>query len=255
MADEDASLLDEAAQATVDAEAANIPGVYVYSFPTVLGDERDGLVRLKVGRAGVGASDRVFAQQKTVTGWPEPPLLLRVYSDSGRTPTEMESRIHDALAAVGHERVTGRRVGREWYWTSLDALDALARLAGWKTRFANAPAEEGAEEAAARSEASLRAWESMRASGNVPGQRVISERGREAKARRRELNKRRATDREMTDDELRAYIRTVREQHPDAHVIDEEAYARWIEGIAFSTKRFRRLWAEAGEPAEAEPGE
>ena len=57
----------------------------------------------------------------------------------------------------------------------------------------------------------------------------------------------------MTDDELRSYIRSVREQHPDNHVIDEEAYARWVEGIAFSTKRFRRLWADADAPVEVSP--
>lgn len=82
----DDSLLEEAAQATADAEAANVPGVYVYNFPAVLADELNGLVRRKVGRAGGGATDRVFGQQSAVTGWPEPPLLLRVYSHESLTP-------------------------------------------------------------------------------------------------------------------------------------------------------------------------
>jgi hypothetical protein len=244
MQPDDGSLLDEATRATAQAEAADIAGVYVYSFPTVLADERDGLVRLKVGRAGVGASERVFGQQSTVTGWPEPPLLLRVYSHPTATPAHMESRLHDALAAVGHRRVTGRRVGREWYWTSLDALDALARLAMWDIRFENTPAEEQAEEDAARSSASLRAWETMRETGTVPGQREMSDRGRVANARKRELGNRRPSERQVTDDDLRTYISTLRRELPDAHVIDEEAYARWIEGIVFSRRRFRRLWDE-----------
>jgi hypothetical protein len=72
MAPHDGSLLDEATKATADAEAANAPGVYVYSFPAVLADEQNGLVRLKVGKADGGATDRVFGQQSVVTGWPEP---------------------------------------------------------------------------------------------------------------------------------------------------------------------------------------
>jgi hypothetical protein len=243
MAPNDGSLLEEAAEATAEAEAANIPGVYVYSFPAILSDEQHGLVRLKVGRAGGGSYDRVFGQQSAVTGWPEPPLLLRVYSHETLTPAEMEGRLHDALAAVGHNRVEGRRVGREWFWTSLDAIDALARLAGWTVGFQNRPAEEQAEEVVeARSRGSLQAWETMRATGAVPGQRQVSERGRAAYGKKREMGGRRGPGRELSDDELRSYIERVKREHPDAHVIDEQEYAYWIEGIAFSGGRFRRLW-------------
>jgi hypothetical protein len=242
--DNDDSLLDEATRASAEAEAANVPGVYVYSFPAVLADEQDGgRVRLKVGRAGGGAADRVFGQQSAVTGWPEPPLLLRVYSDEGTTPVDMEIRLHDALDAVDHKRVRGRRVGREWFWTSLDAIDALARLAGWTARFENRPAEEQAdEEADARSRGSRRAWATMRAEGTVPGQRDQSERGRVARARKRELQGRRGPGRELTDDEFREYIASVLREHPDAHVLDEQEYAYWIESLAFASRRFRRLW-------------
>jgi hypothetical protein len=250
MAPDDDSLLEEAAQATAEAEAANVAGVYVYSFPAVLADEQSGLVRLKVGRAGGGSSDRVFGQQSAVTGWPEPPLLLRVYSHDTLTPAEMEGRLHDALAAVGHNRVGGRRVGREWFWTSLDAIDALARLAGWTVGFQNRPAEEQAEEAVdARSRGARQAWEKMRAAGAVPGQRQVSERGRAAYAKKRGMGGRRGPGRELTDDGLRAYIETVKREHPGAHVIDEQQYAYWIEGIAFSGRRFRRLWDDV--PANA----
>jgi len=245
MTSDDESLSDEATQATVEAEAANLPGVYVYSFPAILTDERDGLVRLKVGKAGGGATDRVFGQQSVVTGWPEPPVLLRVYSHETLTAIEMEQRLHDVLAAVGHSRVGGRRVGREWFWTSLDAIDALARLAGWTLRFQNRPAEEQAEgDVEARSRSARQAWETMRARGTAPGQREISERGRAASAKRRELGGRRGPGRELTDDQLRAYIEEVRRDHPDAHVIDEQEYAYWVEGIALGGKRFRRLWQE-----------
>jgi hypothetical protein len=243
MVPDDGSLLDEATQATSEAEAANVPGVYVYSFPTVLADEQDGLVRLKVGRAGSGATDRVFGQQSAVTGWPEPPLLLRVYWHDVVTPAEMEIRLHDALDAVGHNRVDGRRVGREWFWTSLDAIDALARLAGWTVRFQNRPAEEQAEEVVeSRSHAARQAWETMRATGAVPGQRKVSERGREAYARKRKMGGRRGPGQELTDDELRDYIEKVLRDQRDPHVIDEQEYAYWIEGFAFSGRRFRRLW-------------
>jgi hypothetical protein len=240
---DDELLLAEATEATAEAEAANLPGVYVYSFPAVLADEQEGLVRLKVGKAGGAATDRVFGQESAVTGWPEPPLLLRVYSHEFLAPSEMEERLHDALDAVGHNRVGGRRVGREWFWTSLDAIDALARLAGWTVRFQNRPAEEQAEEIVeAHSRSARQAWETMRATGTVPGQREVSERGRAAYTKKREMAGRRGPGRELTDDELRGYIEAANREHPDAHVIDEQEYAYWIEGIALSGKRFRRLW-------------
>jgi len=261
VAGEEDSLLEEATEATAEAEAANVPGVYVYSFPAILADEQEGRVRLKVGQAGGSAANRVFGQQSTVTGWPEPPLLLRVYTHDTLTPAEMESRLFDALGAVGHERVQGRRVGREWFWTSLDAIDALARLAGWTVRFENRPAEEQAEEVAEaralRSLRSRRAWETMRAAGTVPGQREVSERGRQAAAAKKEMGGKRGPGKEISDDELRAYIEGVRGAHPDAHVIDEQEYAYWVEGYSFSSKRFRRLWDEVettDEGAPATPG-
>ena len=53
---------------------------------------------------------------------------------------------------------------------------------------------------------------------------------------------RRGAGRKLTDDELRGYIEVVKREHPYAHVIDEQEYAYWIEGIALSGKRFGRLW-------------
>jgi hypothetical protein len=252
MARDSDALLDEATQFTAEAEAANLPGVYVYSFPSVLADEQNGLVRLKIGKAGGGATDRVFGQQSSITGWPEPPLLLRVYSHEALTPGDMEGRLHDALDAVGHDRVGGRRVGREWFWTSLDAIDALARLAGWTTAFDNQPAEEQAEEELeARSRGARKGWETMRRDGTVPGKREISERGRIARDKMWEMGRRRPPGRQFTDDELRTYIRGVLREHPNAHVIDEQVYAHWIEGFSFSNRRFRRLWADVAEDLEA----
>ena len=43
---------------------------------------------------------------------------------------EREHRFHMMLDAAGHGRADGRRAGREWFYTNLEFLDALATLLG-----------------------------------------------------------------------------------------------------------------------------
>ena len=61
---------------------------------------------------------------------PEDPKLLRVYHKNGIDVSEYEKKFHDTLEKVGHERssATRSRAGKEWFATTLSALDALASL-------------------------------------------------------------------------------------------------------------------------------
>ena len=82
MTSDDESLLDEATQATAEAEAANLPGVYVYSFPAVLGDEQQGLVRLKVGKRAEAQRTVYSGSNQPLPGGRSHPSCCRVYSQA-----------------------------------------------------------------------------------------------------------------------------------------------------------------------------
>lgn len=120
-----------AASTALEQDAADVlhsaSGVYVYTFPHywrhpyVESTERR---LLKVGRTASKAWDRVIAQARA-TGMPEDPLLLRVYTSDD--PVKSESVFHRLLVAAEHERVTGRAAGKEWFVTTIDFLDEIAR--------------------------------------------------------------------------------------------------------------------------------
>jgi len=54
-------------------------------------------------------------------------------------PEELESYFHSMLTAAGHSRSTGKRSGREWFFTNLEFLDALAALLKLETHKATEP--------------------------------------------------------------------------------------------------------------------
>jgi hypothetical protein len=92
---------------------------------------------------------------------------------------------------------------------------------------------------------------SNRRNGNgAPRASKRSERGLEAAATSKRLNNHRGRGRKVSDAELDAYIRRVREQFPDARMIDEGQYAYWVEGIAIGMKRWAVAWqaVESGSP-------
>jgi 2-amino-4-hydroxy-6-hydroxymethyldihydropteridine diphosphokinase len=55
------------------------------------------------------------------------------------SPEEVESHFHSMLTSAGHARATGKRSGREWFFTNLEFLDALATLLKLETHKAAEP--------------------------------------------------------------------------------------------------------------------
>ena len=111
-------------------------GVYAYTFPhywrypTVEGSSR---TLLKVGMTTKDAHVRV-RQQARQTGLPEDPLLLRVFQHPTRDPRDLEKDFHDLLDAADHGRTNTKTGGREWFETSVEFLDMIARKLGMTVR-------------------------------------------------------------------------------------------------------------------------
>ncbi|MHB1786044.1 MAG: GIY-YIG nuclease family protein [Acidimicrobiales bacterium] len=111
-------------------------GVYAYTFPhywrypTVEGSSR---TLLKVGMTTKDAHVRV-RQQARHTGLPEDPLLLRVYQHPTRDPRDLEKDFHDLLDAADHGRTDTKIGGREWFETSVEFLDMVAKKLGMTVR-------------------------------------------------------------------------------------------------------------------------
>jgi hypothetical protein len=61
---------------------------------------------------------------------PEDPKLLRIYHSKVFTAEQIEKKFHNVLVKIGHERSSAinTKAGKEWFATSVDALDALAEL-------------------------------------------------------------------------------------------------------------------------------
>lgn len=113
------------------AETELVPGVYVYTLPLYLAHHLEAQTErflLKVGHSSVDVFNRVTSQSRT-TALPEDPILLRIYpcGESAR----MEARFKEALSRAGHVRAeVTRHAGTEWYPTTLDFLDDVARELG-----------------------------------------------------------------------------------------------------------------------------
>lgn len=106
--------------------------IYVYSFPTYLhyGTIEDpDLIWLKIGSTRNSVWQRIVEQNRQ-TSMPEDPKLLRIFHKDGMDLSIYEKKFHDTLEKVGHERSSASRskAGREWFATTLAALDALAEL-------------------------------------------------------------------------------------------------------------------------------
>lgn len=117
-------------------ELKNQSGVYVYSFPTYLKHGTDGnaeLKLLKIGRTENDVWQRLISQNRQ-TSMPEDPVLLRIYYSDSLSTEEIEANFHMTLDAFGHSRsaATSTKAGREWFATTLEALDAVASLMNLK---------------------------------------------------------------------------------------------------------------------------
>ncbi len=123
----------EAQSAALEKVASSIKnGIYVYSFPTYLhfGTVEDQEVFwLKIGSTKNSVWQRIVDQNRQ-TSMPEDPKLLRIYHKDGMIIDEIEQKFHRTLDRVGHERSAARRTkaGKEWFATTLDAVDAIAEL-------------------------------------------------------------------------------------------------------------------------------
>lgn len=107
-------------------------GIYVYSFPTYLhfGTVEDqDLYWIKIGSTKNSVWQRIVEQNRQ-TSMPEDPKLLRIYHKVDMNIEEIEKNFHTTLEAVGHERSAARRTkaGTEWFATTLEAVDAIAKL-------------------------------------------------------------------------------------------------------------------------------
>jgi len=129
------------ASENLEREIGDLDGVYVYTFPTYrnavqkVDPER---ILLKIGKTNRFSSLRIGEQQRA-TNMPEDPMTLRVYRSPSMTPDEIEDRFHTILEAAGHGRAPGRWSGKEWFYTNLVFLDAVASLLGLEVHEAKEP--------------------------------------------------------------------------------------------------------------------
>lgn len=140
--------IERASATTRNMEKHKVAGIYVYTLPHYLRypfqpsndpDSSDKTL-LKVGMSDVDARGRV--RQQAVTGLPEPPVLLRVFTCGDRPVIEVEATMHRLLGAFDHNPNRQRGAGKEWFLTSLQALDELASVLELTTEFANQDEDE-----------------------------------------------------------------------------------------------------------------
>lgn len=124
--------IEKQSQALAEIAGKIHSGIYVYSFPTYLHFgtvEEPDVCWLKIGSTKNSVWQRIVEQNRQ-TSMPEDPKLLRIYHKEQMNIEEIEKKFHSTLEAVGHERSAARRTkaGTEWFATTLEAVDALARL-------------------------------------------------------------------------------------------------------------------------------
>jgi hypothetical protein len=124
-------------EASREAEAQHIHGVYVYTLPHYLKhpvDAESGRTLLKIGHSSRDVLARV-AQQR-VTALPEDPILVRIYPCDDTA--SVEAIFHGWLRKAGHQQPTATvQAGNEWFLTSLSFLDDVARQQGLEVRAIN----------------------------------------------------------------------------------------------------------------------
>lgn len=124
---ESAKLEEESAELESTIETSS--GVYVYTYPHYLRYPFGSISTrrmFKVGQTSGEAWVRVRTQAR-LTGLPEEPVLLRVYTGMA-DPAAAERKFHLLLDVAEHERSQGRGVGKEWFSTTLDYLDTIANV-------------------------------------------------------------------------------------------------------------------------------
>jgi T5orf172 domain len=139
----DPTRLDEevqrASEQTLQAEARNEVGVYVYALPHYIRhpyDQASGRTLLKVGRSDSDVIVRFRSQTRT-TALPEEPILLRIYRTNGDPAAPAEAIFHRLLDAADHGRTAGKSAGREWFLTHTRFLDEIARTLGLRINVIN----------------------------------------------------------------------------------------------------------------------
>lgn len=130
--------LEELAKDEVDPEQLDVPGVYVYGLADspyfkAAADE-NGRMAYKVGHSSVDCKERVRTQGRHLHF--HDPVLLRVYETGAAGSFELERTFHRALKAAGHDNIKNDNGGKEWFATSLEFLDELARSQGLSVRVA-----------------------------------------------------------------------------------------------------------------------
>ena len=130
-----------AIEAAEDKTIATMQGVYVYTLPHYLNnpvlpaadDLSEDRTWMKVGMSSTDVMQRV--KQQANTGLPEPPMLLRVYECKKEEAADFEYAIHRLLDAFDHNPNRLRGAGKEWFLTSLVALDELIGIIGLEIKF------------------------------------------------------------------------------------------------------------------------
>ncbi len=128
---------EQAVKKSKEAEAENVPGLYVYTLPHYVRypyDQKTGRTLLKVGHSSVDALYRANSQAR-VTSLPEDPWLLRIYP--AVATSHVETEFHGFLRDADHDGIRGGRVGAEWFLTSLKFLDRIARSLDLEVRVIN----------------------------------------------------------------------------------------------------------------------
>lgn len=133
----------EVAEQTVEDSLMGRSGVYVFTYPHYLrhpthesaeSEKMPDRTLLKVGFSDIGILKRVN-QETRGAGVPEHRRILRAYLTAGaKTPSskEIERQFHDLLDSAGHAgpkrgSTEHQRGGNEWFYTSVEFLDAIAR--------------------------------------------------------------------------------------------------------------------------------
>jgi hypothetical protein len=139
LAQEAAQLEDQSQK--LEASIGDLAGIYVWSLPTFLRVPQKvdpDRYWFKIGKTARSADGRI-AEQVRQTGLPEDYVLCRVYVPPLGSVGEAEAIFHSTLVEFGHARATGRFAGREWFATTLDALDRLAANQGYAIKKADTP--------------------------------------------------------------------------------------------------------------------
>jgi len=121
---------------------SGVSGIYAFSYGWYLEspvDPEQQNTLIKVGQSDdVGGRIRAYASGVR-THMPEPLALIRVYSTGDRNAQEVESHFHKLLSTARHTNPRRTRlsrrseVGREWFLTNEDFLDAIAATMGLRT--------------------------------------------------------------------------------------------------------------------------